>query len=104
MRSTSLEIGAPPEAVWDLVADVTRIGEWSPEAVRAEWIDGATGPVVGARFKGHNKRKGKWSTTCTVTECDRGRAFAFEAGRDTGWRYEFVSTGTGCLVTESFEI
>jgi uncharacterized protein YndB with AHSA1/START domain len=25
-------VAAPPELVWDLVADVTRIGEWSPGA------------------------------------------------------------------------
>lgn len=105
MSSTSLFIGAPPERVWDLVADVTRIGEFSPEAVSAEWIDGATGPVVGARFKGHNKRKGKWSSKCTITEAERGRVFAFEVGRgETGWRYQFAPRDGGCEVTESFEI
>ncbi|HEU5302614.1 MAG TPA: SRPBCC family protein [Acidimicrobiia bacterium] len=34
--SASIEAGAPPQAVWQLVADVARMGDWSPERVRAE--------------------------------------------------------------------
>jgi uncharacterized protein YndB with AHSA1/START domain len=106
--STTELIQAPPSQVWDLVADVTRMGEWSPETRSAEWVGGATGPAVGARFKGHNKRKVPWSTTCTVTECDRGKVFAFIVGKgegETGWRYDFAPAGEGeCRVTESFDI
>ena len=47
-----LEIDAPPEVVYDLVADVTRTPEFSPEVRRCTWLDGATGPAVGARFRG----------------------------------------------------
>ena len=49
-------VAAPPEAVWDLLADVTRIGEFSPECKQAEWLDGATGAAVGARFAGYNQK------------------------------------------------
>ncbi len=101
-------VAAPAEAVYDLVADVTRMGEWSPENRGGEWLDGATGPAVGARFKGRNKRRAAWSTTCVVTEAERGRAFAFDVGGpkrvDTRWRYTFTPTDGGCEVTESFEI
>lgn len=54
--SGSALVEAPPETVWALVADVTRMGEWSPETVRCTWVDGATGPELGAAFKGDNKR------------------------------------------------
>ena len=105
MPSTTLHIDAPPERVWALVSDVTRVGEWSPETVGAEWLDGAHGPAVGARFKGRNKRRGSWSTTCTVTAAEPGREFAFSVGKDeTRWRYQFAPDGGGCNVTESFEI
>lgn len=88
-----------------MVADVTRIGEWSPEAVSAEWLDGADRPVVGARFKGRNKRRGGWSTTCTVTAATPGREFAFSVGKgETTWRYDVAPMDGGCRVTESFEI
>ncbi|HET9442177.1 MAG TPA: SRPBCC family protein [Acidimicrobiales bacterium] len=102
------QVAAPAEVVYDLVADVTRMGEWSPENQGAEWLDGATGPAVGARFKGRNKRKAAWSSTCVVTEAERGRAFAFDVGTakrvDTRWRYAIEPTDGGCEVTESFEI
>ena len=74
---------ASPERVWDLVSDVTRIGRYSPETFEAEWIDGATGPAVGASFRGHVKRNEKgpvYWTTCTVTDCDPGKTFAFGVG------------------------
>jgi len=62
-------VDAPPERVWDLVGDPARIGNISPECRRVDWLDGASGPAPGARFRGHN-RKGllRWSTTGTVVD------------------------------------
>lgn len=109
--SVTVHVAASPEAVWALVSDVTRIGEFSPETFEAEWLDGATGPAVGARFRGHVKRNGKgptYWTTCTVTVCEPGRAFAFAVGPGTKavntWRYELVPAGGGTEVTESFAL
>lgn len=59
---------------------------------------------VGARFRGYNKRRGSWRTTCTVVAADPGREFTFEVGRDARWHYTFEPDGAGCRVTESFEI
>ncbi len=42
--SVTVHMSASPQAVWELVSDVTRIGEFSPETFEAEWIDGAAGP------------------------------------------------------------
>ena len=33
--AVSIEIGAPPARVYELVSDMTRMGEWSPESVSA---------------------------------------------------------------------
>ena len=41
-------VQAPPERVWELVSDITRAGEWSPEATGGRWRGDATGPAVGA--------------------------------------------------------
>lgn len=101
--AVSLRIEASPEALYDIVSDPSRMGDLSPECIGGRWLDGATAPAVGARFKGRNKRGVvRWSTTCTVIAADRGRAFAFEVG-DSGmrWRYDFEPDGTGTLVTES---
>jgi len=108
--SASAVVHAPPEKVWGLVADVTRMGQWSPETRSAEWVDGATGPDVGARFKGHNQRGpiARWTTTCTVIESEPGRVFAFAVGDpedpDAIWRYSFVPAPDGTMVTETCEL
>ncbi|MEC9035098.1 MAG: SRPBCC family protein, partial [Actinomycetota bacterium] len=47
-------INASPEAVWNLVTDLTRMGDWSPENKGGNWVKGATGAEVGAKFKGVN--------------------------------------------------
>ena len=40
------DMAAPAEQVWSMISDVTRMGEWSPEAVGADWLGDATGPAV----------------------------------------------------------
>ena len=77
--SVSADIAASPERVYELVSDITRMGEWSPECVRCTWTKGATGPVAGARFKAANKgRRGPaWFNTPVVTIAEPGREFAF---------------------------
>jgi uncharacterized protein YndB with AHSA1/START domain len=105
----TVTIGAEPDRLWGMVTDVTRMGEWSPETVRAEWLDGDTGPTVGARFKGYNRRgKTRWSTVCEVTEAEPGKVFAFAVGGaarpETVWRYRFVPADQGTEVAETFEL
>ena len=102
-------IAAPAETVYDLVADVTRMSEWSPECVRCEWIGGATGPEVGVRFKGSSKRGWvRWSTRPRVITADRPRAFGFvtthRGHHETMWTYRFTPQGHGTTVTETFEM
>jgi len=109
--AVTVHMGAPPERIWDLVSDVTKIGRYSPETFEAEWLDGATGPAVGARFRGHVKRNGRgpvYWTTCTVTACDPGREFAFGVGSSDHplnvWSYRLEPAGEGTDVTESFQL
>jgi hypothetical protein len=103
-------VRSAPERVYQLVADVTRMGEWSPECYRCQWLDGTVGPVVGARFKGYNRRGWlRWSTICTVTQAETGRAFHFEVRPRGGklqsrWRYEFETAPGGTTLRESFEV
>jgi uncharacterized protein YndB with AHSA1/START domain len=101
-------IGATPEAAWQLIADITRMGEWSPETTSAEWAKGSSGPAVGARFKGTNQMGSKkWRSDCIITACEPGKRFAFDvkAGpfKVAGWAYQFAPADSGCLVTELWE-
>jgi len=107
--SATIHVDAPPEKVYDVVTDVTRMGEWSPETHTCVWLDVATGPTVGARFKGSNRNGfARWSTKPRVVAVDEGREFAFTVdfvGKDTTkWTYRFEPDGGGTTVTESFEM
>jgi uncharacterized protein YndB with AHSA1/START domain len=110
-ESVTVHMVAPPERIWELLSDVTKIGRYSPETFEAEWLEGATGPAVGAKFRGHVKRNGigpiYW-TTCTVRECVPGREFAFGVGPSDKplsiWGYRLEPSGDGTDVTESFDL
>jgi Polyketide cyclase / dehydrase and lipid transport len=110
--SAEAVVNAAPERVYGLVSDLPRMGEWSPECQRVEWEGGASGPVTGATFVGHNKGgpRGlmKWSRRGRVLVADPGREFAFvteEGGREsTVWRYLFEAVDGGTRVTESYEV
>jgi uncharacterized protein YndB with AHSA1/START domain len=109
-----IEVAAPPDAVWALVADVTRMGQWSPHTVQAQWIGPGEGdgPAVGRRFRGRNRLPivRQWTSTATVTECEPGRRFAFAVGRNADdpnsvWTYDFEPTaGGGTRVTEGWRM
>jgi hypothetical protein len=109
--SVTVHMNASPKSVWDIVSDVTRIGEFSPETFEAEWLDGATGPAIGAKFRGHVKRNEigpvYWAT-CEVTTCELERDFGFAVligSRPVNtWRYLLEGKDGGTDVTESFKL
>jgi uncharacterized protein YndB with AHSA1/START domain len=107
--AVTVSMAAPPQQVWELVSDVRNTGRFSPETFEAEWLGGATGPELGAKFRGHVRRNEigpVYWTTCRVTACDPGREFGFEVligdRPVNNWHYRFEPTATGTDVTESF--
>jgi len=106
-------VAARPELVWDLVADVTRVGGWSPECIGAVWLGEPARPQPGARFTGQNRFPSgfEYEVTCVVTEADRPRAFAWmvlddndDPGRpSSSWRYRIDPVpGGGSRVRQRF--
>jgi uncharacterized protein YndB with AHSA1/START domain len=105
-------VATRPELVWDLVADVTRVGEWSPECIRAAWLADPGRPESGARFTGHNGFPNgfEYEVTCVVTEAKRPRAFAWVVLDDSGdparpsssWRYQIDPLPGGSRVRQRF--
>jgi len=106
----SLLIQAPPEQIYALVADVTRTPDFSPAIVHCAWLDGATGPEVGARFEAVNTTQaGKtWKNRPIVTAAVPGKEFAFSRTEPFAgtlvWRYTFLPSDGGTEVTESYEV
>lgn len=75
-------IAAPPEAIWPIISDIAFPARHSSEFRGADWLDGATGPALGARFEGRNANSslGEWTTVSTVTECREPVSFAWAVG------------------------
>jgi uncharacterized protein YndB with AHSA1/START domain len=99
-----ITIDAPVEKVWGLVADVTRMGEFSPECHAVEWVDGDVAEV-GNRFRGHNRQgEREWARTCTITRLEPPARFAYEVNDDVDgspaseWSFELSPTEDGGAV------
>ncbi len=107
--SVSIEIQRDPMTVFEVISDVTRMGEWSPECTAGRWTGGATAPAVGAEFDGDNRvallgvTLKRWTTTSKVTKCVPGEVFEFVSAGYTTWRYDLEPSGSGTKVTESYE-
>jgi iron-sulfur cluster repair protein YtfE (RIC family) len=105
-----VRVDAPIDAVWDLVRDVTRIGEWSHECAGAAWLDGATSAQTGARFRGRN-RAGifRWARRC---EIDTAEPFALVWHTIPTWRYpdstrwviRLEPDGAGTRIEQTFTV
>ncbi len=106
-QSGSIVIKRSPESLYDMVADVTRVGEWSPMCTACWWDEG-DGPHVGAKFTGRNGRPERvWETRSEVVRADRGRQFAWvvvEPPTGARWDYSFVAVDGGTQVTETWEL
>jgi hypothetical protein len=102
--SESVVVACTPEALYDMVSDVTRMGEWSPICTGGWWEDG-DGPRAGAWFTGRNEVPGRaWETRSQVVAADRGREFTFAVGGAwVRWSYTFTPVDEGTRLTESWE-
>ena len=108
-----LDVDADAGALYAMVSDLPRIGEWSPECERVEWEGEVGAPEAGTTFVGHNAvgpgRRIRYSRHGQVLAADPGREFTFitdEGGRpSTAWHYTFTQVGEGrTRVTESYEV
>ena len=106
-HSGSIVIKRSPEELYDMVADVTRVGEWSPVCTACWWDEG-DGPHVGAKFTGRNERPERtWETRSEVVTAERGREFAWvvaEPPTRARWGYSFIAVDGGTEVTETWEL
>ncbi|MCW2598443.1 MAG: hypothetical protein JWM02_272 [Frankiales bacterium] len=106
--SRSVHVQAPALRVWELVSDLPRMGDLSPENAGGKWLGDATGPALGARFRGANRAGWRrWSTDVKVTRCEPGSVFAFAVSKVglsvAEWRYDIVAEGeSACTVTETW--
>jgi hypothetical protein len=96
-------VAREPAELYDMVSDVTRMGDWSPVCKACWWDEGDTARV-GAWFTGRNELPDRtWETRSEVVVADRAREFAFVvSATGTRWGYQFRAVDDGTLVTESW--
>lgn len=114
-----IEIAADPAAVYDVVSDLARSGEWSPECRGGTW-SGAPG-AVGSVFRGENYRaedvvgwaplvRGTWYTEAEVVEADGAHTFRWAMLTHTGatqssvWGFRVEPAGSGSVLHHEFEM
>lgn len=109
--TATIDLPAPIDVVWHLVSDITRVGEWSVECRSCDWLDGATGPTPGARFRGRNRRNATlWTRTCEVLAIDPPKRFVWRTlptrllPDSTEWTFDLTDGGDHTKLTESMRI
>lgn len=105
-HTETVVVAASPEALYDLVSDITRMGEWSPVCTGGQWDDDTH-----TWFTGTNATPERtWQTRCRVEVAERGREFTFVNCGFEGdvelvrWSYTFTPVDGGTQVSESWTV
>jgi uncharacterized protein YndB with AHSA1/START domain len=95
-----IDINAPVSKVWDLVSDLSKMPQWSPQCRLMK-------PVGTLRQGGRTvnfNRRGLlfWPTTCRITEFIPEQKLAFRVNENhTVWSYELQPTEAGTRLVET---
>ena len=102
---------ASPDAVWQVVSDPARLGEWSHETREREWLDGATAAKPGARFRATNRSgRSTWRRVSEIVAAEAPREFAWRTVpsavyRDsTDWRITLEPIEGGTRIVQTFDV
>jgi hypothetical protein len=105
-------VAATVPLVWDVISDVTRIGEWSHECHAARWLGDADRAAPGVRFRGRNRAGwARWSRTCEFVAVDPPSQIVWRTvptplfPDSTQWRIQLEPTSDGrTRITQSFTV
>ncbi len=110
-HSDSIVIERPPEDVYAIISDVTRVGELSPVCRSCTWDDPDRAGRAGAWFTGHNAIGDfTWDTHCQVVVAQPPSEFTFVNHGPEGnaelvrWGYTLEAAGQATKVTESWQV
>ncbi len=110
--SGRITIDAPPEVLFDFIADMPAIGKISPQCTGGAWRSDARG--IGALVVGSNTvGERTWQAQMRVLVADRPREFAWQnlgavdwpdARPLVRWGYTFAPDSEGTIVEETWRI
>jgi hypothetical protein len=108
VNAVEITIGATPARLYELIADIERMGEWSPECIGCRWVGGAQCAEAGARYRGTSQNgRRRWTTLSSIVEARPGHVLAWDVSyfgcRVARWRYEFAEVSGGTLLREIVE-
>ncbi|MGW4088433.1 SRPBCC family protein [Nocardia sp. NPDC004750] len=99
----SIDISAPPEQVWAVIADLKRMREFSPQCVRMVPL----GSLAAGTWTLNLNRDGKkfWPTTSRIVRFEPNQAFAFRITENrTVWSYTLEPTESGTRLIERRDV
>lgn len=103
-------VDARIDDVWQVLQDVTRVGEWSHECVAAEWLGGATAAEPGALFRGRN-RSGvfRWGRRCRIVSAEPYELVWVTVPTalypdSSEWRIHLAEVAGGTRITQEFRV
>lgn len=106
-----VEVDASVQQVWDVISDVTRVGEWSHECRSARWLDQDRRVIPGARFRGRNRAGwALWSRISEIITVDAPHEFVWRTvptrlfPDSTQWRIRLEPREGRTLITQSFTV
>ncbi|QLY30683.1 SRPBCC family protein [Nocardia huaxiensis] len=99
----SIDIAAPPEKVWNVVSDLKRMPEFSPQCIRMQPLGSVR---TGTWTINLNKDGAKvWPTTSRIVRFEPNRALAFRMTENrTIWSFTLEPTATGTKVTQRRDV
>lgn len=108
-RTAEVYIDAPPEAVYDTIADLQRMAEFSPDLEWVAFTEGYKEAAEGAKFQGRNQLGPvKWTSDCKVRVARRGEELAWDVVDAefplTRWRYRMEPQDEGTRLEETVEL
>lgn len=102
--SSSLDIKAPPEVIFDILANPHRHSEIDGSGSVVGDVEGPDRLSQGAVFKVKMHIKISYTMTNTVVEFEENRLIAWRPKGNVRWRYELKPAGEVTTVTETWDI
>ena len=102
---TSIDIAAPVAHVWEMVSDVRRMSEWSPQVTSTRLRAGFDHIALGTQFTNRNANgEAVWTTHGEIVRFDPEREMAFRIEENwLIWSFTLEPTVDGTRLTQRRE-